>query len=397
MNLFFWRKETPTTDAYAPYEEIDAKRTNKLGYFFLILMVIFGVFQGNQFLSSIQETVDRPTPNSNCSSELFSRASDRTTQIYYRGYNDNSNCAFSEREIRLGLDKAYEQSKPLYSQIENLQSQINSQENILSNLSRQKTEILDEYQTALIEEMATPNDAVLDSQTLGTGYTSQKQNINQVKAEINQLEIKKIKIEQELANLANSYLPSFKKAESEYQFELKKYEFIVFIVSLILISPVFYFVWVRYNQAKLRRSEYTLIWGGAVATFGIILAQILLVFVYEILPRGILEALFAFFAAFEFLWTILFYFSFILVPLFFGSLIYLIQKKLYNKQAVLMRTLKSGHCPGCSLKISPDMNNCPICGYKIKTQCQTCNHMTLSGGKFCSVCGTRHPVIPQSN
>jgi len=63
MKLLFWKKEPVASDAaYAPYEEIDAKRTSKLGYFFLILMVIFGIWQGNNLLSSIQESIDPPYP-----------------------------------------------------------------------------------------------------------------------------------------------------------------------------------------------------------------------------------------------------------------------------------------------------------------------------------------------
>lgn len=402
MGLFSWKKKIGAegTGAYAPYEEIDAKRTSKLGYFFLILMVIFGIWQGNQFLAEVQDAVDEPMPNSTCAAKLgsvidlnFYSSNQYASRYVYDYYEaEKTSCNFSPREISAGIDQVYAKAEPLFARSAQLEEKHNSLEKQRSVLERQKEETLDEYQASLLEEMADVPVDSLNPQNLGTGYVNQKQSMAQIDAAIRQVEGEKQTVEQELRALVSTYRPLLERVQSEYTFEVKKYQFIQFVISLVLVAPLFYFVWRRYSKSRLNRSEYTIIWGGAVATFGFILAQIILVFVYEILPREILQALFSFLAAFDFIWTILTFLGFILVPLFFGFLIYIIQKKLYNKQAVLMRTLKNGHCPGCSLKITPDMNRCPICGYTIKHQCTTCNHMTLQGGNFCSVCGT-----PQKN
>ena len=391
MNLFFWKKTEENGGVYAPYEEIDAKRTSKLGYFFLLLMVIFGIWQGNQFLAAIQDNVEMPKGNSSCTERLANAANINFNSSYY--YWDNkAGCSFTKREIQLGLDTAYEKALPHFTKIDSLEAQINQLETEKRKISTKSSATLDEYQTALIEEMAEQSNPQLDPQSLGSGYTNQQQSLNEVTTRINQLETEKNRTEQLIKELASGYAPAIKQAEQEYRLEVKKYQFLIFVISLLLVGPVFYFAWHHYHQARLRRSEYTIIWGGAVATFGFILAQVLLVFVYTILPQGILEAIFSLFAMFEFLVTLLYYLSFILVPLFFGFLIYLIQKKLYNKQAVLMRTIKSGHCPTCSLKLTPDMNHCPICSHQLKHPCSTCSNMTLTGGKFCSVCGAKQEI-----
>ena len=53
MKFLLEEKRSRTRQAYAPYEEIDAKRTSKLGYFFLILMVFFWL-SGKATISSHQ-------------------------------------------------------------------------------------------------------------------------------------------------------------------------------------------------------------------------------------------------------------------------------------------------------------------------------------------------------
>ncbi len=394
MNLRFWKKIEPTNThtPYAPYEEIDAKRTSKLGYFFLVLMVIFGVWQGNNLLSSIQETIDRPVPNSNCSHTLAEYANISLSYNYYTYYEESifNNCAFTKRETLLGIDLAYQKIEPLLTQLRVLQTTANELQGFISTKGYEHERTLEKYQASLIEDVAQNTGSasgVLSSYELGAAVSTLADELSNLNQQLNITQSQITALENRIRTTSQTYAVELEEIEKQYQQELNLHEFITFLVSIILIAPVFYFTWYHYHKAKLERSEYTIIWGGAVASFGLILAQIALVFTYEILPRGILEALLSFLSAFEALWVLLYWFSFILVPLFFGFLIYLIQKKFYNKQAVMMRALKSGQCPGCSLKVHHDMNNCPICGYSLKTRCHHCGAMSLAGGSFCSTCG----------
>jgi len=400
MKLLFWKKEPVASDAaYAPYEEIDAKRTSKLGYFFLILMVIFGIWQGNNLLSSIQESIDRPIPNTSCTDTLAKYAKVNpydnysSYDSYYYNYADNNApCTFTNREITLGLNTAYNQTVPYLEQLKLVAQKVSSLVSSLEQERYRRSQNIDEYQAALIEDVAGKTDAngnVLDTSAIGTSVSTGATKIGQLEQALQASQLEQERLVEIITQNATVFRETLIEAYNRYENEVRMYELTIFLVSVILIFPVFYFSWRKYGNSKQRRSEYAIIWGGVVATFGFMSAQVLLVFIYEILPYRILEALFAFLSGFAILWTLLYWLAFILVPAFFGFLIYLIQKKFYNKQAVTMRALKNGHCPHCSLKVLPTMNNCPICGYHLKTKCENCSHMSTSGGSFCEVCGIR--------
>jgi hypothetical protein len=406
---FFWNRKSDlnSNSAYAPYEEIDVKRTSKLGVFFLILMVIFGVIQGNSFLYSVQESIDRPELNSACSAELarYSDLSFRSDPYYsygrsldyydYEGrlINESSNnppCIFSPREIALGLDAVFKKAEPLIKKTELLSIETEQLNMQVDQLRLQRSQAVTDYQAALVEDIAKTEDGVLDTSQSGIILTSQEDQISELNRLVTEKNKELSSAREQLKTIAASAMPALKKADKEYASDMDVYEFKQFLLSFILVAPLFFFVWRKYNHARLNRSEYSIIWGAVVATFGLIFAQILLVFVYKILPENLIKALLEFIAAFEILITLLQWLGFILVPLFFGFLIYLIQKKFYNKRAVMMRALKSGHCPNCSLKINQTMNNCPVCGCELKARCNSCGGMSMSGGAFCEVCGMRH-------
>lgn len=417
MKLFFWKKdEASDTGAYAPYEEIDSKQTSRLGYFFLILMVLFGVWQGNNFLSAVQDSVTRPTPNSYCSSTIRQHTTNQTDEYPY-GYSTYDYeystygygalrpfeaCAFTEREKMQGLDVAYRELYPLLVNLNELASGLTNLNNQLNSAQIERNRSVNDYQVSVVEDIAyQQSGGVFDSAQLGSGVVSQDSVIAALNEQIRSTTAAQDDLTQNIRSIASRYVNALERVDEEYAQEMRIYELKQFFLSIVFIIPVFFFVWRRYGIARLNRSEYAVIWGGAVATFGFILAQVLLVFVYEILPHRLLQAVFAFLQAFSFLWALLYWFGFVLVPLFFGGLIYLIQKKFYNKRAVMMRALKSGHCPHCSLTINLLMNNCPVCGYELKSKCEACGSMSMSGGSFCEACGSRRgqtgaPAAPQS-
>jgi len=48
------------------YEEISEKKTSKLGYIFLIMMVVFVIGTGEKIFSDLKKIPERPTPPSYC-------------------------------------------------------------------------------------------------------------------------------------------------------------------------------------------------------------------------------------------------------------------------------------------------------------------------------------------
>ena len=398
MNLFFWRKNPEEQNsAYVPYEEIDAKRTSKLGYFFLVLMVVFGVWQGQNFLWALQESVSLPESNSYCLTMLAQYARVDTVRdvydsydSYYGYYGDTEQkCVFSAREKKLGIDKLYEKIAPIRTEISAIETMISSLNQQIGNAEVRRATVTSDYDISLQEKMAATQNAVFNSNGLQNAINAIDTNILELNNDLTVATARKQTLEDTIVNQVTSYKSTIQDALDQYAHDMVVRQFKQFLLSLLFIAPLFTYVWRVYHRSKGKRSEYAIIWGGAVAMVGLILAEVLLMFVYQILPHKILQQIFAFFAAFDFLWAILYWLGFILVPLFFGFLIYLIQKKFYNKRAVMMRALKNEHCPNCSLKINHTMNNCPVCGYTLKTKCTSCGTMSMDGGSFCEGCGKR--------
>ncbi len=394
MDIFFWKKKAEQNNpAFAPYEEIDAKRTSKLGYFFLILMVIFGVWQGNNFLEALQDSINKPQRNSTCMETLATYAGNKTygyDYSYDSYYYQNQVCVFSDREIRLSLDQAYRNEEVNLVSIKSANENISQLESEVNSAQYNRNQIATDYQLSLLESIAKTQGAVFQQENLQTGIVTQDEYLRRLQTILSTTINNRDLLITKLTNNLIPYQSAIDKARDEYEHELIVNKFLQFLISLVLILPLFVFVWRRYHSSKLKRSEFAIIWGGLVATVGILLAQIMLMFIYEILPRQILEQIFTFLAQVKILWALLYWLGFILVPLFFGFLIYLIQKKFYNKQAIMMRAVKNAHCPNCSMKIHNGMNNCPVCGYKLKQYCKSCGAMTVSGCSYCEVCGVKH-------
>lgn len=397
--MFFNKKQESENQAYAPNEEIDVKRTSKLGYFFLILMVLFGLWQGNSFLDALKRSIESPQPNSACFSHLaqYTDVTLEHSNAYSYGYdyyeygreNSNGTCNFSAREIAHGLDQVYAQIAPLRSELNQLTADIQQLQYQITRLENTRRDVTSEYQASLLEDVSQEEKPVFDQGNLQQNITNSGYEIETLQTTVEQKNKRIESIEQDMRAKAFSVVTAIQQIDAEYGHELTVVEFERFLLSCLFVGPLFLLAWYRYNRSRRLRSEYAIIWGGLVAVVSLIVAEILLVFVYEVLPKQILQQLWALLDQIQILWAVLYWLGFILVPLFFGFLIYIIQKKFYNKRAVMMRALKSEHCPNCSLKINHTMNNCPVCGYTLKSQCTACNGMSMDGGSFCQVCGAR--------
>jgi hypothetical protein len=405
--MSFFSKESPeVSDAkgYVAYEEIDAKRTSTLGYFFLVLMVLFGVWQGNNFLSALQDSISVPQANSRCYS-LLSQYNLSDTNLPYYSYNYDGTsyydsdtlvapeaCVWSARESIAGAPLLY---KDIYLDLvskQSLSKDLSSLQAQISDLKYNRTSTLNDYSMSLLESIAKKN-GILNSESLQSSIKTQDDLLSKLNSTADDLTAKLSQVTVRVQNQVLNKKGMFKSIADSYVHDMNVYELERFVLSLLFVVPLFYFVWKKYNKLKNARSEYTVIWGGMVAIVGLILAQVMLVFVYEILPKELLQKIFAFFAGFAFFFTILYYLAFILVPLFFGGLIYLIQKKYYNKKAVTARAFKANKCPTCSMSVAPHMIFCPTCGTTLKDKCASCGSFSPTSGVFCEVCGVKKQTV----
>jgi hypothetical protein len=420
MNIFFWKKSAlPGTSAqdatpkgYVKYEEIDAKKTSKLGYFFLILMVIFGVWQGNALLDAIKTTIPVPVANSQCFydfsgySSKFSPTSENYVDGYYNPtkrytYYENSNygynyqdqtdasasvCSFSERETTFGFPDVYGGISTSIHEYTILRREKSKIENDLYQIKSLRAETLDEYSVSLLEKIAKENN-VISGDTLKDRLQASGELLEALTVKQKNLAAQLDSKMNEIASYVNRYDGLMSQIDDAYVKDIRIYRFAQYGLGLLLILPLFLFVIRKYFKLKNNNSEFAVIWGGVVALMALLLAQILFEFVYQIIPHRLIQKIFEFLSNFEFIFVIVYWLGFILIPAFFGYLIYIIQKKYYNRRAVVMRAFKANKCPTCTMSVAPHMVFCPACGTNLKVKCSHCGQNSPNAGDFCELCG----------
>lgn len=68
-------------------------------------------------------------------------------------------------------------------------------------------------------------------------------------------------------------------------------------------------------------------------------------------------------------------------------IVYLIQKKFFNKQRIYEKRLIAGRCCFCGKKLPSQSPCCPFCGQSQLRQCPSCHSDTFVGGSHCVSCG----------
>lgn len=393
---FFTKQEESKPEAtkpFAPYEEIQEKKTTKLGYILLFIMVMLGVWQGQGFIDSFAQNIKDPEQISECSRYLNGivdpTASYYGYSSYGYAYNENilSNCKYSLIEQKHSIQGIIAEINLPYTLVQNLQKDLNALQSteyqLRDSMDREKRN----YGISLQEKTAKETTVVYNTTQVKTTlmileeqYSALQSNINQKQAEIdsNNAIIKSIAVR----NAAQ-----IKAVFSDYKTELKKVEFKRALLILLLIGPVLFLTTRKYFKQKKENSQYSIIWAAVATIFALLFAQVFFSFIYQILPHELILKLLELFAQFAFLVTIGQYFLLLLTPVLFGGIVYWIQKKVYNKKAVMIRALKSHKCPSCSMSLHESNRYCPVCHYQIKETCESCKGERVVGLAYCPSCG----------
>ncbi|MBX9808802.1 zinc ribbon domain-containing protein, partial [Candidatus Gracilibacteria bacterium] len=149
----------------------------------------------------------------------------------------------------------------------------------------------------------------------------------------------------------------------------------------------FWLLYRFYVRYKLQNSPHTIIFSVATFAYGLILLQLLLFFLWDIIPHTILEYLLGWISIFtpllflvQFLWPVI-------VIGVFGFLVYRIQKRLYSPENILKRFVTDKSCPHCGNAVDMTKPFCPLCSHEIHIHCPHCNELTMKGMPYCSHCG----------
>lgn len=149
------------------------------------------------------------------------------------------------------------------------------------------------------------------------------------------------------------------------------------ILSLIFSGSVFIIFYRLYVRRKIENSPHTIIFSVATFAYGLVLLQILFLFLWKIIPHTFLEWLLGWISVFtpllylvQFLWPVI-------IVAIFGYLVYRIQKRLYSSQNVLKRFVMDKKCPSCGNAVDMLKPFCPLCAHEIHAHCGECHELTM--------------------
>ncbi|MHC4216288.1 MAG: zinc ribbon domain-containing protein [Planctomycetota bacterium] len=173
--------------------------------------------------------------------------------------------------------------------------------------------------------------------------------------------------------------------------DLKRYEvfyaFKEFCWQFLFLLPIFgaaFFWYIR--SANKKFAIQTLFSAHLVTIASIPILFEIVELVLELIPKTFFRALFKLLEKLHImaLWH---YLLIVVALLVAGLLVYIIQKKFFNKQRIYEKRLIAGKCCLCGKKLPPKSGHCPFCGKSQMRQCPHCQSDTFLGGRCCVNCG----------
>ncbi len=298
-------------------------------------------------------------------------------------------CKELDAKIELfSLTEPFKKNLALIEEIENKQRQN----------KRRLNEISKQYNTRLFERIAQmPNNKALKSaKGEYDALVQDNKSLEQQLAKISPL--KHMKGYEAYAQYVKANKKAFEEEKEAYRFwqPFKAYgHMLIFILPLLLFFGFFY---QRAKRKALMQQEYNPVVKIISAHISLILALPLfwytLTLIYHVLPKTLLKRVIEFLVDIGLI-SLLNYISILLVVLFFGGLIYWIQKRtLRRKQAVVhaknyKKLVSWSQCFSCEYKIDYTKPYCPFCGVKLHEKCGACGHEMIIHEAFCSQCGEK--------
>lgn len=363
------------------YEEIGEKRTSIIGYFLLVLMVIFMVVISQKIFDDLEDIPAHPLRPAYCLS-IF-KSSD-----YYKSLKNIQSCQFNQIDNEFGVASKYQEISADLSTIASLNRQMASKESQIENYKNSVNNYNSEYDISLQEKIA-GEPPIYDKDSLKENIVYSQQTISQLTAEINNLEQQRNQIARKIALKAQAIGDGYRLAENKYRGQMDWYSVKIFLLQLIFVLPFFAAAVYFYFKLKKKNSPFTIIVTAILGASAILFLQITIMFLYEILPREWFAKIFRFFMEISILRYVIYYGVVILVIVIFGGIVYLIQKRVFSPLRVAIRRIKDNKCPGCSFSLNHDHNFCPKCGLQLKEECASCHQLRVKYLSHCPHCGNK--------
>ncbi|MBI9032557.1 zinc ribbon domain-containing protein [bacterium] len=157
----------------------------------------------------------------------------------------------------------------------------------------------------------------------------------------------------------------------------------LFLIPLLLI----FYLW-NHRSLKKESGLQVLISTHLLVIIAIPIFIKIIELVLELIPKHFLKKLFQALTALHLvaIWHYILILLSVLVAIF---LIYIIQKKLFNKKRLQQKRLSNSSCIECGKKLPDNVKFCPFCGKQQVETCSECKIETYICGDFCINCGDK--------
>ena len=159
------------------------------------------------------------------------------------------------------------------------------------------------------------------------------------------------------------------------------------LMQLIFLLPLFviFYLWTSKSKKKGSGLQTLISSHLLVITFIPVFLKISEA-IYDIIPKKILKMLWDLLISLKL--VAVWHYFIILLSIGFALLtIYIIQKRIFNRDKLIERRIIKGYCINCGKKIPRGTKACPLCGFKQFIECSMCGEETFVHGKYCKNCG----------
>lgn len=367
----------------------------------VVLLIILDIFIFTNVMIGVEgETAKVPRVSyyypSDCSKHF------KNVQTTYKGFDSHRNGYNRPAHLRPHLSEycqRLDKKIEVFTLNESFKSNLSLVKKIESKL-RQNEQRLDQisaqYNTRLFEQIAQmPNN---------TALIDAKREYDSIV-----LDNEKLKKEKTLIDPVSSlegyakYVEYIKTNKSAFHQEKESYKFwqpfkayrhmLIFILPLLLFFGFFY---LKAKSKQFFQESYNPVIKIITAHISLILILPLfwytLTLLYHVLPKTLLKNLIEFLVEVGLI-SLLNYFAIFFVVLFFGGLIYWIQKRTIKQKMAVKKTknykklISWSQCFECEYKIDYTKPFCPFCGESLHEECPSCGEKMNVHERFCSSCG----------
>jgi len=359
------------------YKEIEEKKTSKLGYLILFVLFVFLIIIGQTIFSDIRRIPEHPEQYNSCTNV----PDDISTYTYSRTCSN-----FKNIDEKFNIDSLYQNIAEELAQIANLNSNISSNKRDITSNESQIDVQLKNYDISL-QEVIADEEALLDKPAIKADITQLNKKNDSLAEENESLIEERDAIIEDIQPELDKLKAAQTEASDYYQTKNAYYNFKIFLLQLLFVLPFFGIFLYLYLKFKKKDSPYTIIISAVFFAAVILFLQIVLVFLYDILPKEWLARIFEFLMSVSILKYIIYYGAVALVIAILGGIVYFLQKKFYNPKKIALRHLKDNKCPKCSTNLDLTQVYCPQCGKEVRTKCSKCNNWRYKDLPFCPNCG----------